>query len=143
MSIAVTYFSRTGNTKKVAEAIAVAAGCVAQSIADYDVRTPVDLLFIGGSIYGGRLEPALSAFIGSLDPAKVARAVVFGTHAAVEASGVANSLVKETLKARGIAVEEACFSCKGKFLFVNRKYPTGEALDDARQFAAGILNKDS
>ena len=51
MGVAVRYYSRSGNTKAVAEAIAKAAGVKAVSVDQKDaaLKEPVDVLFIGGS----------------------------------------------------------------------------------------------
>jgi flavodoxin len=51
MKIAVIYHSRGGNTKIVAEAIAKAAGVSAEPI-HVPLDAPVDLLLIGGGVYG-------------------------------------------------------------------------------------------
>lgn len=50
MTIAVRYQSRGGNTKVVAEAIAKAAGVIAESI-DTPVSEPIDLLIVGGTAF--------------------------------------------------------------------------------------------
>lgn len=53
MKAAVRYYSRTGNTKIAAEAIARAAGTRAVSVdaPDAAIQDPVDVLFIGGALY--------------------------------------------------------------------------------------------
>jgi len=49
MRVRVVYQSTTGNTKKIAEAIARASGCVAEPVSAATVNEPVDMLFLGGS----------------------------------------------------------------------------------------------
>ncbi|MFZ5975294.1 MAG: flavodoxin family protein [Bacillota bacterium] len=141
MNIAVTYYSKTGNTKKVAQAIAEAAGCTARDIADFDASDTVDLLFIGGAIYGGKLDPALTEFISRLDPERIKQAVVFSTSASRKAFGVANNLMKDSLKKKGIPIEDDGFASKGKFLFLSRKHPDNADLNDAKQFALSLISK--
>lgn len=80
MKIAVRFYSRSGNTQKVAEAIAKAVGTEAKKT-DVSVNEPVDLLFLGGSVYWGGIDKNLRAFIESLDPAKVKCVATFGTSA--------------------------------------------------------------
>jgi len=138
MEIAVTYFSRTGNTKKLAEAIGDTVGCAAVDISTIILPETVDLLFIGGAIYGSKLDISLQQFINRLNPEKVRRAVVFSTYAFGE---TANAKTKELLKEKGIQVEESCFSCKGKFLFFNIKRPNSADIDAAKQFATSVIKK--
>lgn len=136
MNTAVTYYSKTGHTKKVAEAIAKAAGCSAADIAGYKAA-PVDVLFIGGSIYGGSLEPSLASFISGLDPKEVRSAALFTTYIK-EANAV--GLMKQLLGQKGIPVS-AVFSCKGQFLLFNRKHPDAADLEEASKFAASVVVK--
>ena len=58
MRAAVRYYSRSGNTKAVAEAIAEAAGVSAISVdaSDAAITEPVDVLFIGGALYAYGLD---------------------------------------------------------------------------------------
>ncbi len=52
MTKAVRYFSKLGNTKTIAEAIAEGAGVEAISITDEpELKTFVDILFLGGAPY--------------------------------------------------------------------------------------------
>jgi flavodoxin len=50
MKIAVRYFSRGGNTKKLADAIANAVGVTAETT-DVPLTEDVDILFLGSSVY--------------------------------------------------------------------------------------------
>lgn len=137
MNIAVTYYSKTGHTKKVAETIAKAAGCSAADIAGYKKAAPVDLMFIGGAIYGGALETTLAAFISGLDPKDVGSVVLFSTYIK-EANAI--GLMKQLLAEKGIPVKDV-FSCKGQFLLFNRKRPNAADLEEAAKFAASVAGK--
>lgn len=55
MKIAVRYFSRTGNTKKLAEAIAKAINVEAK-ITDKPLCEDVDILFLGSSAYANGVD---------------------------------------------------------------------------------------
>lgn len=63
MNARVIYQSTTGNTRQVAESMAAAAGCTAESVADAVISTPVDMLFLGASIHGGDIDPIVKTFI--------------------------------------------------------------------------------
>ena len=49
MKVAVRYYTKTGNTKKLAEAIAEAVGAEALSL-NTPIEEPVDILFLGNSL---------------------------------------------------------------------------------------------
>ena len=136
MKTAVTYYTKTGNTKKVANAIAAAAGCSAIPIADI-LDDTVDMLFIGGSIYGGVLDPSLVSFIGGLDSKKIKRAALFSTYISEPKALV---LMKDLLSKQGIPVT-ATFSCKGKFLLFNMKRPGDADLEEAKKYAVSVIAK--
>lgn len=133
MNRKIVYASKTGNTKKVAMAMAAAIGTEAVSIDAFDASEPCDLLVLGGAVYGGELMPEMKAFIDRLDPKKIARVAVFCTSIMQDK---ANGLMKFLLGARGIPVTAESFRCGGKFLWMNRKSPTADELRLAGEFAA-------
>ena len=60
MTKAVRYFSRLGNTKTIAEAIADGAGVKAVSITDEpELKERVDILYLGGAPYANIMAPEL------------------------------------------------------------------------------------
>ena len=80
MKVAVRYYTKTGNTKKLAEAIAEAVGAEAFSL-NTPIEEPVDILFLGNSYYAFSIDPEVRNFVRSLDSGKVARIVNFGSAA--------------------------------------------------------------
>ena len=56
MKIAVRYYTKTGNTKRLAEAIAEAVGAKALPIST-PIAEPVDILFLGNSYYAFSIDP--------------------------------------------------------------------------------------
>ena len=81
MNIAVRYYSKSGNTRAVAEAVAEAVGVKAVSVdtAEADIKEPVDLLFIGGALYAYGLDKHLKEYLKTLKKENVKKAVVFST----------------------------------------------------------------
>ena len=61
MKIAVRYYTKTGNTKKLAMAIAEAVGVEAKPIS-VPVDEPVDILFLGNSYYAFSIDPEVNLF---------------------------------------------------------------------------------
>ena len=80
MKIAVRYYTKTGNTKRLAEAVAEAAGTQALPIS-VPVDEPVDILFLGNSYYAFSIDPEVRKFVSSLDKNKVGKIVNFGSAA--------------------------------------------------------------
>ena len=110
MSKAVRYYSRSGNTKALAIAIANGASVTAVSIDDTgaNITTPVDTLFIGGGLYAYGIDKKLKAYINGLDGNLVKKAAVFSTS---WLSKHALDILKSELIAKGIeVVEETCYA---------------------------------
>ena len=80
MKIAVRYYTKGGNTKRLAEAVANAVGVEALPIST-PVTEPVDVLFLGNSYYAFTIDPEVRAFIKGLDKNKVGKIVNFGSAA--------------------------------------------------------------
>ena len=80
MKTAVRYYTKTGNTKRLAEAVANAVGVEALPISE-PVAEPVDILFLGNSYYAFSIDPEVREFVASLDKEKVGKIVNFGSAA--------------------------------------------------------------
>lgn len=80
MKTAVRYFSKLGNTKKIAEAIAQGAGVKAVSIADEPkLQEYIDILFLGGAPYANIMASELREYAESLKAEQVGRVILFTT----------------------------------------------------------------
>lgn len=79
MRVRVFYHSLTGNTRKVAGAIARAVGCVAEPVGTATVDESVGMLFLGASIHAKDIDPSVKKFIEEFDPSLVKHVTVFGT----------------------------------------------------------------
>ncbi len=131
MNIAVRYFSRGGNTKKVAEAVAKAVGVSAKDCSEA-IAEPVDLLFLGGSVYGFELDENIKNYIQALDPANAKNVALFGTSAIVKKG---NPGMAKLLKEKGIPVLENSFYCRGEFTLMHKGHPNDADLKKAADFA--------
>lgn len=123
---AVRYYSRSGNTRLVANAIADAIHVKAVSVdqSDAPLSEKADVLFIGGALYAYGLDKHLKTYLASLDPAKVGKAVIFSTS---WISRHSIDLIRNALASKGIAVAPETFYVKNK---ANK-----EQLQKAREFA--------
>lgn len=126
MKCAVRYYSRSGNTRLLAEAIAGELGVEAVSAdsSDATISGHIDVLFIGGALYAYGLDKKLVSYIRTLDGDMVGRAVLFST---TWLSKHSFDLMRKELEARGIVVAERTFYAKNK--------PSAERLKEAKAFA--------
>lgn len=130
MRAAVRYYSRSGNTKAVAEAIAKKAGVPAISV-DSDqaaIKEPVDVLFIGGALYAYGIDNHLKTYLRSLKKGDAKKAVVFSTSWLSKHS---IDLIKKGVAEAGIPVEEQAFYLASK--------QVKDHLEDAARFAERYL----
>ena len=132
MKNAVRYYSRSGNTKVAAEAIARAIGTDAVSVdsASASLQEPVDVLFIGGALYAYGIDEHLKAYLGSLKKDQVKKAVVFSTS---WISKHAIDLIRGELNRKGIPVEKETLYFRGK--------PGEKQLQDAANVARRICGQ--
>lgn len=109
---AVRYYSRSGNTKLVAEAIGKAIGQPAISVdQEQTLNRSVDVLFIGGALYAYGLDKHLKQYIRDLDPTKVKKAVLFSTSWISKHS---LDLMRKQLEKKGIEVAKETFYVKNR-----------------------------
>ena len=140
MNVQIIYDSKTGHTKKLAEAMAKKLGIEAVKFAPGVKVENVDLLFIGSGIYASKFTDEFNAFLKTLDQTNVKRAALFITNL----PGKLNDLpIVETLKSNNIVVEKEVYVCKGQFLFLSRKHPNAEDLIGAATFAKRVLEAQS
>jgi|SRR5271157_3188806 flavodoxin len=136
MNCKVLYHTTTGNTKKVAEAIAAAVGAVATPIKNSPAVDGTDLLFIGDGVYAGTVHRKTKKYIKSLKGSTIKKAAVFSTFGGQDN---ANAVLKQLLSDQGIPVAQECFSCRGKAWWIaNRKHPTDLELSAAKEFAVKL-----
>ena len=137
MRVEVRYYTKTGNTKRLAEAVAKAVGGEALPI-DVPVTEKTDILFLGNSYYAFSIDPEVRAFIRSLDKDKVGKIVNFGSAAMM------NSTIKKVRAEAskiGIPVDSSEFHCKGEFKGIHKGKPDDGDLKNLSEFARRIIEE--
>ncbi len=135
MKIAVRYYTKTGNTKRLAESVAEAAGVEALPIS-VPVEEPVDLLFLGNSYYAFSIDPEVRDFIRGLDRNMVGKIVNFGSAAMLNST---YKKVKAEADRVGIPMDEREFHCRGEFKGIHKGKPDASDLKAAAEFARKIV----
>ena len=135
MKIAVRYYTKTGNTRRLAESIAKAVGVEAYPIST-PVNEPVDILFLGNSYYAFSIDPEVRNFVRGLDKSKVGKIVNFGSAAMLNST---YRKVKAEADKAGIPMDEREFHCRGEFKGIHKGKPDESDLKAAAAFARGIV----
>ena len=135
MKVAVRYYTKTGNTKRLAEAVAKAVGAEALPLSS-PIEEPVDILFLGNSYYAFSIDPEVRSFIRSLSKDKVGRIVNFGSAAMLNSTW---KKVKAEADKKGIPMDKREFHCKGEFKGLHKGRPNSEDLAAAAEFAKTFM----
>jgi flavodoxin len=133
--IEVRYYSKTGNTAKLADAIGKELGVNAKSV-DSPIEGNIDILFLGSSVYGAGVDAKVKTFINSLD-SRVKTVVNFSTAALLPST---YAQVKKLLSEKGITLDDREFHCRGEFKFMHKGRPNTQDLTNAREFARNIVS---
>ncbi len=135
MTYAVRYYTKTGNTKRLAEAIANVLGVEALPISA-PVSEKVDFLFLGNSYYAFNIDREVRDFVHSLDKNKVGKIVNFGSAAMLNSTF---KKVKAEADKVGIEMFDKEFHCKGEFKAFHKGRPNEADLKAAADFARSIM----
>ncbi len=135
MKIAVRYYTKTGNTKRLAEAIAKAIGVEVLPI-NIPITESVDILFLGNSYYAFTIDPEVRQFVESMDKEKVGKIVNFGSAAMMNSTW---KKVKAVADNAGISMDEREFHCNGEFKGIHKGKPDEKDLRAAAEFAKKIV----
>ena len=137
MKIAVRYYTKTGNTKRLAQAVANAVNVQAQPIS-VPVDEPVDILFLGNSYYAFNIDQEVRDFIRALDKEKVGRIVNFGSAAMLNSTW---KKVKAEADIVGIPMDAREFHCRGAFKGLHKGRPNEADMDAAAAFAKSFFSE--
>ena len=134
MKAAVRYYTKTGNTKKIAEAMAEAIGVEAKPISE-NLEEYYDVLFLGNSVYAADIDKDVKYFVAA-NKDNIGCIVNVSTAALLKST---YSKMYELAKTLRINISGSEFHCKGSFKFMHKGRPNEEDLEAARNFAKGIM----
>lgn len=136
MKTAIRYYTRTGNTKKLAEAVAKEAGVKALPITE-PLTEDVDTLFLASSVYAAGVAGDVKKFIANIN-VKVGEVVNISTAAIIESTYLQ---VKDVVEKNGLKMSEHEYHCRGQFTLMHRGRPNAKDLQDAAEFTKEYLLK--
>ncbi len=133
---AVIYATKTGHSKKLAEAIGLALNIEAKNINAKPALNHVDLLFVVGGIYGGVSMPELLEYIKGLETPLPGRVALVTSCASGKQR---QTEIRSMLEKKGIKVVDE-YVCRGGILFVSASHPNAEDIKEATAFALRIVS---
>ena len=134
MKVEIRYYSRGGNTKKLADAISKSISIPAKTIEE-PLTEDVDILFLGSSVYAFGVDDKVKEFINNIN-VKVGKVVNFSTAAVVKST---YKDIEKLLKEKNIPLEKEEFYCKGSFGPLHKGKPDEKDLDMVAKFAKNII----
>lgn len=132
MSFEVVYATKTGHSRKLANAIAKELGIEPIDMKSGKVPHGAELMFLVGGIYGGESLPETEKYIEALRPENVKRAVLVTSCAT---GTTQQNKLRGILFKNGIEVLPNEFICKGGFFIFRFTRPNNKDIEQAVEFA--------
>ena len=136
MTAAIRYYTRSGNTRKLADAIAQTLALPAETI-ETPLAEQADILFLGCSYYAFDMDEKVKKFL-KANKDKIGAVACFGTSAMMKSM---KKPMKKVLDELGIPLLEDEFHCRGSFGPAHKGKPDERDLAAAQTFAAELLKK--
>ncbi len=130
MSVEVRYFSKGGNTRRLAEAVAKAMNVEAMSV-DQPMNGRADVVFLCASVYGGMPDKSVLTFI-KQNARDIGRLVVLSTSATGRSTF---GRIKAAAEDMGVQVSDNFFHCPGAWTLFHKGRPNAEDCKNAAAFA--------
>ena len=133
MKTAVRFYTRSGNTEKLAKAIAETVGVKEESV-DIPLDDKADILFLGCSYYAFDVDENVKKFIKE-NKDKIGKIVCFGTSAMMKS---VYKPMKKVAEECGVDIEKEDFHCHGSFGPMHKGRPNKDDISNAKKFAERI-----
>ena len=134
MNIAIRYYTKTGNTKKLAETIAEELGTEVKSV-DFPLEEKTDILFLCNSVYWAGTDKSVKLFVKE-NAEKIGLLVNVSTAALIESTYKQMKKICEKAK---VKISDKEFHCRGKFTAMHGGHPDDADLRAAREFAKKVI----
>lgn len=138
MVIAIRYYTKSGNTEKLAKAIGEALAIPAVSIAA-PLEEKVDILLLGCSYYAFDMDPEVKKFL-SENRENIGKVACFGTSAMMKSMAKPMKKITDSLS---IPMAEEEFHCRGSFGPANKGRPNEKDLKAAKDFAIKLMKREN
>ena len=136
MKTAVRYYTKSGNTEKLAKAVAEQLAVEAKTVAE-PLEEKVEILFLGCSYYAFDMDPEVKQFLKD-NREKIGKIACFGTSAMMKSMKKPMKKVADEL---GIIVAEEEFHCRGSFGPAHKGRPNEQDMNEVKAFAANLVKE--
>lgn len=130
MTCEVRYFSRGGNTRKLAEAVAKALKVEPKGV-DTPMNDRADVVFLCASVYAGGPDKQVMSFV-KQNARDIGRLVVLSTSASGKST---HGKLKAAAEDMGVQVSDNYFHCPGAWMLFHKNRPNSEDCERAVAFA--------
>lgn len=134
MNYAVRYYTKTGNTKKLADEVASVLDVESLTTA-CPLEEKVDKLFLCSSVYAAGVDNEVINFIKN-NKANIGEIVNISTAALLPST---YKQVKKLATENQIKISDKEFHCRGSFGVMHKDHPTPSDLRDVREFVKGLI----
>lgn len=134
MKYAIRYYTKSGNTKKLADAIAEVLNIEAKLISE-ELEEDVDILFLGSSIYGSSIDPSVKNFFNNIN-VNIGLLVNFSTAGIMQSS---YNQIKDICNNNEIPISADEFHCPGSFAGMNKNRPDEADIENIKNFTRKFL----
>ncbi len=133
MKYAVRYYTKTGNTEKLAMAAASVLGVEAANTSA-PLEEKVDVLFLGSSVYAAGVDQAIVDFI-KANKEKIGTIVNISTAALIPSTF---KQVEKIAKENGVKMCEKEFHCRGSFAMLHKNHPNADDISALKEFVKEV-----
>lgn len=134
MKVEVRYFSRGGNTRRLAEAVAKALNVKALPVEE-PMTGPADMVFLCASVYGGMPDKQVLTFIRQ-NARDIGQIAVLSTSASGKST---YGRIKAAAEDMGVKVNDNFFHCPGAWTLFHKGRPNQEDCERAAGFARALV----
>lgn len=134
MKIEIRYFTKTGNTKKLAEAIAQELNIEAQELSA-PLSEKTDILFLCNSVYWAGADGSVKKFI-TENKSNIGLLVNVSTAAMIEST---YAQIKKIAEKEGVKLSDKEFHCRGKFTALHSGHPDEADIADVKAFVRKVI----
>lgn len=136
MKIAVRYYTKTGNTEKLAHVVGETLEVNVKDIS-FDLNEKVDLLFLGSAVYAGGVDKRIEAFL-EKNAQQIGMVVNFSSAAALHST---YKSIAKLCKKYNIALCDEEYTCRGSFGPFHKNHPNELDFNKLRSFVTSIVKK--
>ena len=136
MKAEIRYFTKTGNTKKLADAIAAELGTPAKDLSS-PLPEKTDILFLCSSVYWAGADSSVKKYIKD-NANKIGTLVNVSTAAMI---GSTYAQIKKVCGQAGVTISNKEFHCRGKFAAMHPGHPDDADIQAVKKFARKVMGE--